>query len=152
MRALNAIGIGEPEPDEDLAFALLHDFRVRATLVVEPLRVQRAVDDEVRVVGVERDALRFGFALDDRRAEDEVGREHRLARVRKREDVGRVVLAAVVAVEREALVVATTRTVISARAARARHGSSARPRRAQGRRGGDRRRAAARGAAAARRR
>jgi hypothetical protein len=64
--------------------------------------VQRAVDDEVRVVGVERDALRFGFALDDRRAEDEVGREHRLARVGKREDVGRVVLAAVVAVQREA--------------------------------------------------
>ena len=41
--------------------------------MVEALRVQRAVDDQVGVVGDERDALRRRLGLDDRRAQDEVG-------------------------------------------------------------------------------
>ena len=89
---------------EDAAFECLHHLRVGGALMVEALRVQCAVHEQVRVVIDEGYALRRRLAGDDRRADDDVGDDDRRTLVAEGEHVGRVVLAAVVAVQCAALV------------------------------------------------
>ena len=75
-------------------------------LVVVALRVQRAVHQQVRVVGGQVDLLLLRLALDHRRAQHQVGLDLGLLHVVEREHVGGVVLLAVLAVERAAFVLA----------------------------------------------
>ena len=63
-RLRRAYGSAKPSPTRISRLARLHALGVGGALVVEALRVQRAVDDEVRVVRDQRDALLARFALD----------------------------------------------------------------------------------------
>jgi hypothetical protein len=98
-----AVGVAEAQRAQQLALARLHHPRRARALVLPALRVQRPMDQQVRVVRLDRDALRACLSLDHRRAQHEVGHDHRLALVVEGEHVGRVVLAAIVSVEHAAL-------------------------------------------------
>jgi hypothetical protein len=62
--------------------------------------MQRPVHQQVRVMRLQRLALLPRLALHHRRAQHQVGGHHRLPRVVEGEDVGRVILAAVLPVQR----------------------------------------------------
>ena len=98
------VGVGVAEGGEDLPLALLHGLRRRLLLVVVALGVQRAMHQQVCVVRLQRQAELPRLALDHLGAQDQVGQHQRLALVVEGQHVGRVVAAAVVAVQGTALV------------------------------------------------
>ena len=105
------VGIGEAEARRRIALSRASiALRLGVALVVEALRVQRAVHQQVRVVRLAA-AMPCSprLALDHRRAQHEVGDDHRRALVVEGQHVGGVVLAAELAVQRAALVGADDR-------------------------------------------
>src|SRR6185437_14111435 len=95
------IRIGKAEFREHLALAALHAARIAFPLVAVALQVEQAVHQEVRVMGLDALALLARLARHHRRADHDVARDLAARRmvVGKAQDVGRVILAAELAVE-----------------------------------------------------
>ena len=102
-RSLPRVGIGDPETVQDGRLARLHPLRLGVVLVVVALRVQRAVDHEVRemVAGGDPCGLRFGEHHGE--ADHNVGLHLRGAGIGEGEHVGGPVAIAIRVVEAASL-------------------------------------------------
>ena len=98
----------ETEPPQHRDLAALHAARIGGALVVVADEMQRAVHDEVRPVRAQALALLARFGAQHVRADDQVAQRCRLGRIRtedrqrrrrKRQHVGRMILAAVAGIE-----------------------------------------------------
>ena len=68
-------------------------------VVVKSVCVQRCVHHQVSEMVVQGLALSAGFAPDDRHTDHDIGQHARFGRVAKRQNISRVILAAIVAVQ-----------------------------------------------------
>jgi hypothetical protein len=88
--------------EQHARFPGLHDLGLSLGQMVHALRMQRPMDDQVRIVRQQLRALSRRLAAQHRAAEHDVGDDGRRRRVVEGEDVGRMVLAAELAVQRPA--------------------------------------------------
>ncbi len=99
FRQLSSIRIAFSQRLQDCSLVLFQDSRGGCGVVVKSMRVQRGVHREVREMVVQRLASRSGFQLDDRHADHDIGPHGRFGRVAKRQNISRVILAAILAVQ-----------------------------------------------------
>ena len=96
---LGSVGVRIAELRKNFALARFHGLGVGLVFVVPALQVQDAMHDEMGKMRFRRLALFGRFAAHHRRAQDEVAMQARFGGVRKGKHVGRIILAAVVAVQ-----------------------------------------------------
>src|SRR5262245_9629175 len=104
--AVAGVGVGYREPRQDSNFESFHPARIANVLVIVAEEMQETMDREVGEMVSERLALGFGFAADGLIGDDNVAEMVRRVaamlrrRRRKRQHVGRRIVAAPVAIER----------------------------------------------------